>query len=188
MEFQPLTADRMPGLVTTGLGQRQRKGDSLQGAVWAVSSYQSKGPSLHRGNSDIVIHKKSFLPFRVRGLETFTEAEYIWWMFRYRILGICCSQHFGNCQEYPALRGYSVASSSWKTGESEMRKFFWENRSIIKSFSNSREKRHQIWVTESPLLANSFPLTHCLDAMVPVTQYPTFPHSRAAAISTREGT
>jgi len=75
MEFQPLTADRMPGLVTTGLGQRQRKGDSLQGAVWAVSSYQSKGPSLHRGNSDIVIHKKKFSTFQGKGPRDFYRGR-----------------------------------------------------------------------------------------------------------------
>lgn len=40
------------------------------------------------------MHRKSFLAFRIRGLEALTEAEDLEWLFRNKIPGILCSQHF----------------------------------------------------------------------------------------------
>lgn len=105
------------------------------------------------------MHRKSFLAFRIRGLEALTEAEGLGWLFRNKIPDILCSQHFGNRQDkHPALYGCSAAPVPGKV---------WNGKNLSGKKANQIALKF-IWkrpqTSESPFLASNFqvkPLFGC---------------------------
>lgn len=109
-EFQPLAAGRMTDLVTEGLWSKSREKEIQSKEALGQLPQICRRAQVWTGKFNLFMHRKSFLAFRIRGLEALTEAEDFEWLFRNKIPGILCSQHFGNCQdEHPALFGCSAA-------------------------------------------------------------------------------
>lgn len=83
------------------------------------------------------MHRKSFLAFRIRGLEILTEAEGLEWLFRNKIPGILCSQHLEIAKM--SIQHCMAALLLLFLEKYEMEKIFQERR-VIKLLSNSYER------------------------------------------------
>lgn len=79
------------------------------------------------------MHRKSFLAFRIRGLEALTEAEDLEWLFRIKIPGILCSQHFAKMSIQHCLAVLLLLFLE----KCEMGKKIFQERRVIKFPSNS---------------------------------------------------
>lgn len=101
----------MTDLVTEGLWSKSKEKQIQSKEVLGQLPQIYPKAQVWIGRFHVFMHRKSFLAFRIRGLEALTKAEDLEWLFRNKIPGILCSQHFGNCQdEHPALYGCSAAT------------------------------------------------------------------------------
>lgn len=81
----------MTDLVTVGLWSKSREKKIQSKEVLGQLPQISQKAQVCTERFNVFMHRKSFLAFRIRSLEAFTEAEELEWLFRNKIPGIPCS-------------------------------------------------------------------------------------------------